>query len=168
MRDPKMDLKLAIFSSRFRIAVLGHPPLLEKAPGIVAVVRVEGVRRRSRSRRYNVRGLASPGKRTKAVVHDEPRNKVEKFIAMNRGFTDRRHEQKSLISPHASETLAHWHIPLRDLLLRSLAAVVFASHGFDWIYKKGKELLQGYGRRRSAKEQLLMEVYSRPKPSAGI
>ena len=27
LRDPEMDLKLAIFLSRFGIAVLGHPPL---------------------------------------------------------------------------------------------------------------------------------------------
>ena len=40
LRDPEMDLKLAIFSSRFGIAVLGRPPLLEKAPGVVAIVRV--------------------------------------------------------------------------------------------------------------------------------
>jgi len=87
---------------------------------------------------------------------------------MNRGFIDRRHEQKSLISPHASETLAHWHVLLRDLLRRSLAVVILAGHGFDWIYEKGRETLQGFGRRRSAKEQLLVEMCSRPKPSASI
>ena len=44
LRDPETDLKLAIFSSRFKIAVLGRPPLSEKAPGIIAIVRIGGVR----------------------------------------------------------------------------------------------------------------------------
>jgi len=44
LRDPETDLKLAIFSSHFGIAVLGCPPLLEKAPGVVAIVRVGRVR----------------------------------------------------------------------------------------------------------------------------
>ena len=44
LRDPKMDLKLAVFSSRLGIAVLGCPPLSEEAPGIIAIVRVGGVR----------------------------------------------------------------------------------------------------------------------------
>ena len=38
LRSPEMDLKLAIFSSCFGIAVLGRPPLLEKALGAVAIV----------------------------------------------------------------------------------------------------------------------------------
>ena len=38
LRDPEMDLKLAIFLSCFGIAVLCRPPLSKKAPGVVAVV----------------------------------------------------------------------------------------------------------------------------------
>jgi len=123
LRNPKVDLELTILLSHLGVVVLSRPPLPKEALGIVTVVRVGGVRRRSRSRRYNVRRLAGPGKRTKAIVHDEPRNKVEKFIAMNRGFIDRRHEQKSLISPHASETLAHWYVLLRGLLRHTLAVI---------------------------------------------
>ena len=106
--------------------------------------------------------------RGQRLIHDKPRNKVEEFIAMNRGFTDHRHEQKSLISPHASEMLAHWHVFLRDLLRRSLTVVILAGHEIDRIYRKGRKPLQGFGRQRSAKEQLRVEMCSRPKPSAGI
>jgi len=104
----------------------------------------------------------------KAIIHDEPRNKVEEFIAVNRRFAYHRHEQKSSISPHTSEALTHWHVLLRDLPCRSLAMVILTGHGFDWIYEKGRELLQGFGRRRSAKEQLLVEMHSSTKPSACI
>ena len=45
LRDPKVDLKLAIFSSCLRIMVLGYPPLPEETPGVVAVVGVRGVQR---------------------------------------------------------------------------------------------------------------------------
>ena len=134
LRNPEANLELAILSSHLGVAVLSRPPLSKEALGVVVVIRIGGVRRRGRNRRCNVRGLTGPGKRTKTVIHDKPRNKVEKFIAMNRGFIDRCLERKSLISPLASETLAHWHVLLRDLLRRSLAAVILAGHGFDWIY----------------------------------
>ena len=90
--NPKADLELAILTSHLRVAVLSHPPLLKEAPGVVAIVRVGGVRRRSRSRKHNVGGIAYPGKRTKVVVHDEPRNKIEEFITVNGRFADHRHE----------------------------------------------------------------------------
>ena len=38
LRDPEVDLKLAIFSSRLGIAVLGRPPLSKEASGIVTIV----------------------------------------------------------------------------------------------------------------------------------
>ena len=41
----KTDLKLIVFLSCLRIMVLGSPPLPEEAPGVVASVRVRGVRR---------------------------------------------------------------------------------------------------------------------------
>ena len=44
LRSPKMDLELAIFSSRLGVAVLSRPPLLEEALSIVAVVRIGGIR----------------------------------------------------------------------------------------------------------------------------
>ena len=44
LRNPKTDLELAILSSHLGVAVLSRPPLLKEAPGVVAVVRVGGVR----------------------------------------------------------------------------------------------------------------------------
>ena len=44
LRSPEMDLELAIFSSRLRVAVLSRPPLLEETPSIVTVVRIRGIR----------------------------------------------------------------------------------------------------------------------------
>ena len=38
LRDLETDFKLAIFPSHLGIMVLGHPPLPEEAPGIVAIV----------------------------------------------------------------------------------------------------------------------------------
>jgi len=43
LRDPEVDLKLAVFLSCLRITVLGCPPLLEETPGVIAVVRIGGV-----------------------------------------------------------------------------------------------------------------------------
>ena len=90
MRGPKADLKLTIFPSCLRITVLGRPPLPKETPGVVAVVGIRGVRRRVRhggSIRCSIGGLAGPRrKRTKAVIQDEPINKLEKFIAMSRRY----------------------------------------------------------------------------------
>jgi len=79
-----MDLKLAVLLSRLRIMVLGRPPLSEKTPGIVAVVGVGRIRRRSRHRRHSVRGLTGPRKRTKTVVQNESIGKSEQFIITSR------------------------------------------------------------------------------------
>ena len=40
LRDLEVDLKLAIFPSCLRIAVLSHPPLSEKTLGVVTIVGV--------------------------------------------------------------------------------------------------------------------------------
>ena len=45
LRDPKVDLELAIFPSHLVIAVLSHPPLVKKMPGVVTVVGVRRIRR---------------------------------------------------------------------------------------------------------------------------
>jgi len=45
LRNPKMDLELAIFLSRLIIAVLGCPPLPEETPGVVVVIGIRGVQR---------------------------------------------------------------------------------------------------------------------------
>ena len=44
LRDPKVDLKLAVFLSCLGITVLGFPPLSEETPGIIAIVGIGGVR----------------------------------------------------------------------------------------------------------------------------
>ena len=86
-------------------------------------------------------GLMALGRGRRLSFTTNLENKVEEFIAVNRRFADRHHEQKPSISPHTSEALTHWHVLFRDLLRHSLAAVILASHGFDGIYKKGRELL---------------------------
>ena len=45
LEDPVTDLKLAVFPSRLGIMILSHPPLSKEAQGLVAVVRVKGIRR---------------------------------------------------------------------------------------------------------------------------
>ena len=44
LRDPEMDLKLAVFLSRLGITVLGHPPLSEETSGVIAIVGVRRIR----------------------------------------------------------------------------------------------------------------------------
>ena len=44
LRNPKADLELTILSSHLGVAVLSCPPLPKEAPGVVAIVRVGGVR----------------------------------------------------------------------------------------------------------------------------
>ena len=77
LRDLEVDLELAIFPSRLGIAVLSHPPLSEKMPGVVAVVGVRRIRQRGRCRRCRIRGLTGPRKRTKTVIQNEPMGKLE-------------------------------------------------------------------------------------------
>ena len=38
LRNPKVDLELAILSSHLGVAVLSRPPLPKEAPGVIAVV----------------------------------------------------------------------------------------------------------------------------------
>ena len=45
LRSPETDIKLVVLSGRLEVAVLGRPPLLEEAPGIITVVRIRGIRR---------------------------------------------------------------------------------------------------------------------------
>ena len=42
--NPEVDLELAILLSHLGVAVLNRPPLPKEAPGVIAVVRVGGVR----------------------------------------------------------------------------------------------------------------------------
>ena len=41
-------------------------------------------------------------------------------------------------SPHALETLVHWHTLLRNFLHRALTSVVFAGHDGWLVLRKGK------------------------------
>ena len=86
LRDPEADLELAIFPSHLGIAVLRHPPLSEKTPGIIAIVRVRGVQRRGQRGRCSIKGLTGPRKRTKTVIQNESIDKSEQFIVTNRRY----------------------------------------------------------------------------------
>ena len=69
---PEVNLQLAGLPSRLGVTVLGHPPLMKVAPGVVAVVGIRGVRRRGRHRRCGVRRPAGPRKGTETVIHNKP------------------------------------------------------------------------------------------------
>ena len=56
-----------------------------------------------------------------------------------------------LISPHASEALVHWHVLLRNLLRRALAAVLLAGHEVYRIYRKKERPLQSSTRAEKSK-----------------
>ena len=43
MRSLEAALKLIVLLSCLEVTVLGHPPLLEETPGVVAIVGVRGV-----------------------------------------------------------------------------------------------------------------------------
>ena len=66
----------------------------------------------------------------KAIIQDEPIDKLEKV---------HRHEQKISISPHASKALAHRHVLLRNLLHRAVASVVLAGHDVWLDLQEGEE-----------------------------
>ena len=55
------------------------------------------------------------------------------------------------ILPHASKALAHRHVLLRDFLRRKLAAVIFASHEINWIYRKGGRPLWSFAKTEKCK-----------------
>ena len=40
LRDPEVDLELAILPSRLGITILSRPPLMKETPGIIAIVGV--------------------------------------------------------------------------------------------------------------------------------
>ena len=86
LEDPKTDLKLVVFPSHLRIAILDRPPLSKEESGIVIIVRVERIRRRGRRGRCSIRGLIGPRKRTKTVIQNESIDKSEQFIVTNRRY----------------------------------------------------------------------------------
>ena len=160
LRHLETDLKLAIFPSCFGIAVLGRPPLSEKAPGVVAVVRIGGVRRRGRHGRCSVRGPAGPRKKTETVIHNKPIGESEQFIIINKKCQSHLKRRRCwFIGMFSSGISSVVRLPrLSSLAMKD-----------DWIYRKGeRKLLQGFSRWRRAKEQLRVEMCSRLKPSAGI
>ena len=44
LRDPEANLQLAVLPSRLRITILGHPPLMKVAPGVVSIIGVGRIR----------------------------------------------------------------------------------------------------------------------------
>ena len=44
LRDPEVNLELAILPSHLRIMILSHPPLMKKTSGVVAIVGVGRIR----------------------------------------------------------------------------------------------------------------------------
>ena len=130
LRDPKADLKLAVFVSCLGITVLGYPPLSKETPSVIAIVRVGGIRRRGRHRGCSIRGLAGPGKRMKAIIQDEPIDKLEKFIAMSRRY------RSHLICRR------RWLTGMSSSRISSTARLPWLSlptMKFGWIHKKGEE-----------------------------
>ena len=72
-----MDLKLTVFLSCLGITVLGSPPLLEEASGVVVGVRVEGVWRGDSGRSNIGRPIDPRRRRLESIIQDEPINKLE-------------------------------------------------------------------------------------------
>ena len=140
-----MNLKLAVVPNCLRIAVLGRPPFLEEAPGIVTVIRVGRIRRRSQRGRCSVRGLVGPGKRTKIVIYNKPIGELEQIIIMNRGY------QSHLMRRR------HWFIGMFSSGISSAACLPRLSSPAmkdDWVYGRKEEnryrVLAGRGEQRDS------------------
>ena len=43
--NPEVNLQLAVLPSRLRVTILGHPPLMKIASGVVAIVGIRRIRR---------------------------------------------------------------------------------------------------------------------------
>ena len=130
LRHLETDLKLAIFPSCFGIAVLGRPPLSEKVPGVIAVVRIGGVRRRGWHGRCNVRGPAGPRKRTKTVIHNKPVGESEQFIIINKKCRSHLMHRR------------RWFIDMSSSVISSTACLPRLSlptKRDDWIYGRKEE-----------------------------
>ena len=147
MRGPKVDLKLTVLPSCLRVTVLGRPPLPEETPGVIAVVGVEGVRRRIWHRggiRCSIGGLIGPERKwMKAIIQDKPINKLEKFIAMSRrcrSYLIRR--RRWLIGRFSSRTSSAVCLPW----LSSPAM------DFVWIYGEEEETTTGFEKIEDARK----------------
>ena len=136
---------MAGLPSRLEVTVLGHPPLMKVAPGVIAVVGIGGVRRRGRHRRCGVRRPAGPGKGTKTVIHNKPIGELELFIIINKKC------QSHLMRRR------HWFIGIFSSRISSAARLPRLSSPAmkdDWIYEREKEnryriLAGGEGQRNS-------------------
>jgi len=164
LRDPEEDLKLAVLPSCLGITVLGCPPLLEEMPGVVAVVGIEGVRQQVQRRgsiKYGIGGLIGPGKRMKAIIQDEPINKLEVFITMSRRYRSHLMRRRRWFTGMSSSGISSTaHLPQLSSPAMKLIGSTRREEGCCRV-------LRG---RRSAKEQerLQVSMCSRPEPSAGI
>ena len=84
------------------------------------------------------KGSPAPGRGQSLSFTTNLETKVHRY---EQKVMDYCHKQKMSISPHASEALAHRHVLLQGLPHRTLAVVILAGHGIDWIYRKGRKLL---------------------------
>ena len=62
LRNPKVDLELAILLSHLGVAVLSHPPLPKEASGIITVVRIRGTDDEAGAEDTASKGLTSLGR----------------------------------------------------------------------------------------------------------
>ena len=127
---------------------------------VVTVVGIKRIRRQGRHRRCGVRRPAGPRKRTKTIIHNKHIGESELFIIINKKCQShlmrRRRRFISMFSSRISSTMC-------------LPRLSLSAMRDDWIYEMEKEKpLQGFDRRRRAKEQLRVEMCLRPKPPAGI
>ena len=112
---------------------------------LVAVIGIRGVQRRVRCRgiiRYGIGGLASPRKRTKAIIQDKPINKLEEFITMSRRYRSHLMRRR------------HWFIGMSSSRISSAAHLPRLSSlamKFGWIYKKEKKAAIEFARAEKCK-----------------
>jgi hypothetical protein len=118
--DPEVDLKLTILPSCLRITVHGHLPPPKETLGIIAIIRIRGVRRQVRSGRRAICGIGGPigpkRERTEAVIQDKSMGESKK------GIVDM--SRRCSILPHTVDAL-----PNRHLLRLALAMAIFSGHG---------------------------------------
>ena len=134
--NPKADLQLAGLLGRLGVMVLGHPPLMKVAPGVVAIVGIGGVQRRGQHRRCGVRRPAGPRKGIEIVIHNKPIGESELFIIINKKC------QSHLMRRR------RWFIDIFSSGISSATCLPRLSSPAmknDWVYEREKEkLLQGF------------------------
>ena len=89
MRGLEVDLKLTVLSSCFGVMILGYPPFLEEASGVIVGVGVGGVRKKIWCRggsRLNIGGLTGlRRRRRKPVVQDKSADTLKGDLLIGAG-----------------------------------------------------------------------------------